>query len=211
MLTISLISQKGGTAKTTTAVNLAVEATRAGYQAVIIDLDPQCSASEWKDLRGDRLPEVAAAPVPHLSRVIKAAEGAGCQLAIIDTAGRNNDAALEAASAADLVIIPMQGTFFDLKTLEATLKVLRLSGGKRAVALITRVRTTSRKSDAERYLESKGIEVLTGALHERVEYQDSTARGLGVSESDETGKAAREFRKIWREISILLALEPRSA
>src|SRR3954462_7579086 len=53
MKVLSLICQKGGTAKTTTAINLAVEALAYGLEVVVIDLDPQVSACDWK---ADRYP-----------------------------------------------------------------------------------------------------------------------------------------------------------
>ena len=56
MKVLSLICQKGGTAKTTTAINLAVEALAYGLEVVVIDLDPQVSACDWKDIRGDEPP-----------------------------------------------------------------------------------------------------------------------------------------------------------
>jgi chromosome partitioning protein len=62
MKVISPICQKGGTAKTTTAINLAVEALAYGLEVVIIDLDPQVSACDWKDIRGEAPPVVAQPP-----------------------------------------------------------------------------------------------------------------------------------------------------
>ena len=52
MKTISIVSQKGGTGKTTFAINLAGAAETACKQVVIIDLDPQASAKAWHDRRG---------------------------------------------------------------------------------------------------------------------------------------------------------------
>ena len=48
MFTVSLVSQKGGAGKTTIAVGLAVAHELAGGCAVVVDLDPQGSASVWK-------------------------------------------------------------------------------------------------------------------------------------------------------------------
>ena len=47
MHTLAFISQKGGAGKTTLTVNTAVAFQQAGQPAVIIDLDPQASASAW--------------------------------------------------------------------------------------------------------------------------------------------------------------------
>src|SRR5580765_7894771 len=49
MKTIAILSQKGGTGKTTLALHLAVEAERSGAATLIVDLDPQASASSWSD------------------------------------------------------------------------------------------------------------------------------------------------------------------
>jgi len=64
--------------------------------SLLIDLDPQVSASNWSDLREDSEPAVIAPQVPHLERVLAQAEENARDLAIIDTAGRTNDAALAA-------------------------------------------------------------------------------------------------------------------
>jgi len=56
MKTVAILSQKGGTGKTTLALHLAVAAERRDISVAVIDLDPQASAAEWKDSRADESP-----------------------------------------------------------------------------------------------------------------------------------------------------------
>jgi chromosome partitioning protein len=212
MKVISPICQKGGTAKTTTAINLAVEALAYGLEVVIIDLDPQVSACDWKDIRGEAPPVVAATPVPHLERTLKAAADNGADLAIIDTAGRTNDAANAAARAADVILVPLQPSLIDLKTLGATLDIIRIAGNKPTRALLARVKASgTRHEDTTTWLIEQGVEVCPASLGERVTYQDAYAQGLGVSEAEPSGKAALEIKNVYLYVSSLLDLPTRRA
>jgi chromosome partitioning protein len=51
--TVAVINRKGGSGKTTTTVNTAAALAEAGHSVLVLDLDPQGSASEWLDREGD--------------------------------------------------------------------------------------------------------------------------------------------------------------
>ncbi len=71
MRTIAITNQKGGSGKTTSTVNLAATLADKGRRVLVIDLDPQASASHWLGVKdgGRALLDVLAGDQPLLSTV----------------------------------------------------------------------------------------------------------------------------------------------
>jgi chromosome partitioning protein len=207
MKTIALICQKGGTGKTTLAISLATEAIAAGLTAAIIDLDPQVSACEWSDIRKQDAPTVIDAQPARIEAVVQRARDMGVDLLIIDTAGRTEQAALAGARVADLVLVPLQPSVIDLKTIRATNDLINLAGDKPRAAVLTRVKPFgSRHAETAQWLEQQGIPVCPTTIGDRIAFQDAYAQGAGASEIDMRGKAAEEIRKVYEYASILVGL-----
>ena len=55
MKVIGVLSQKGGSGKTTISIHLAVSAAMEGKKVAIIDTDPQKSAVAWGEARDESL------------------------------------------------------------------------------------------------------------------------------------------------------------
>jgi chromosome partitioning protein len=130
MKTIAFICQKGGTGKTTLAISLATAAIADGLTVAIIDLDPQVSACEWGDIRKADAPVVIDAQPARIEAVVERAREMGIDLLLIDTAGRTEQAALAGARVADLVLVPLQPSVIDLKTIRATCDLIDLAGNR---------------------------------------------------------------------------------
>ena len=47
MHTVAVMNEKGGSGKTTTTINLAAVLAERGFRCLVVDLDPQASASLW--------------------------------------------------------------------------------------------------------------------------------------------------------------------
>jgi len=60
MMTLTLLSQKGGAGKSTLALHLASEASKNGLRVLLMDLDPQGNLLAWGRRRGELPPDVQA-------------------------------------------------------------------------------------------------------------------------------------------------------
>jgi chromosome partitioning protein len=87
MFTMSLVGQKGGTGRTTVALGLAVAVSFAGMVTAFIDVDPQATATSWKDRREAEKPAVASAQATRLKQTLETARNGGDEFVMIDTAG----------------------------------------------------------------------------------------------------------------------------
>lgn len=205
MRTISIISQKGGAGKTTLAIHLAAAGTSAGLSVLILDADPQATASQWSQWRGMTDPEVIDCASPSLlARKIAQASELGADLIVIDTPPHADIMAREACKLADLILIPCKPQAFDLSAVETTAELAK-AAGKPAFVLFMggpqRAPTTYR--DARELIEGgdglvgMGIAVAPVMLTQRAIYHHSTARGKTAIEVEPEGKAAEEIAALW--------------
>lgn len=200
MITLACLAMKGGTGKTTVAWALAVAAEHAGIPAAIVDLDPQASAATWGDRREATSPAVIGAQSPRLGPVLEAARNAGAGIAIIDTAPHASDAALAAAKAADLVLIPCCASVADLDAIGPSIDLAKVAGTT-ALAAITKATVGSTLvAEARDAIAGYAIACSPVVVHNRLDHVRAFTEGLTAQEYAPQGKAASEIDELWNWI-----------
>jgi len=205
LYTIAIVGQKGGTGKTTLAENLAVAGIKARRVVVVIDLDPQTTATNWRDRREAENPTVVSCQVARLRFVLAEARKNGVDLVILDAPGKNAEATIEASKAADLVLIPTAPVINDIETLPAFRDLLKVAGDKPALIVINDAPVQGRRHiDAEEVAKSYGFMVCPIVLFHRAAFYDCPTTGQGVQEYDPDGKAAHEVKQLYKFVSTLV-------
>lgn len=167
---ISLLNLKGGVGKTTSCIAIATAAARDGKDVIVLDADPQGSATFWADNAEDNdrpLPfEVNAANPATIKRAAKKFQGNSEKWAFIDCPpnGTILDAAQEAS---DFVIIPTGTGNADLVKTAETVRTMEANDKLYAV-LLTRVLTnTNGFKVAQENLENGSISFFDAAIRQK--------------------------------------------
>jgi chromosome partitioning protein len=213
MKRIALVQQKGGAAKTTLCVHLAVAAQLDGNKTAIIDIDPQASASfVWGTARGNQDPPVGSVIAAELRDALEAAEGEGYQVIFIDTPPHTAPAIEVVARNIGLALVPVQPSILDVAATQDTLNLLRANKVP-AVAVMTRTsaRPDEEMLETERALRALGLPLLATRIVERKVYRRALTQGQAVGEFEPGSKAAREIKKLWKEVNGLDAAKIKTA
>jgi len=196
MIVISFVTQKGGSGKTTLAINCGVVASQKGNRILILDMDAQATAEAWYQDRDDDKPQVIRLVPADLDRALRAAREKGFDVVFIDTPGRDEPGAAAAVRSSDFCVIPCRPSPADMKATPPTVETIRRLG-KRAAFVLTQAPPRSfRNREAEQGLSVLGLVCPVHIVLRNV-YQDAQGAGLGVTEYEPDGKAASEVRELW--------------
>jgi chromosome partitioning protein len=211
MITVAIVSQKGGAGKTTLAIHLAAAGAASKLVTLILDADPQATASRWGQWRGGADPEVIdCASPPLLPKKLAEAAALGAELAVIDTPPHADSMAAAACRAADILLIPCRPRAFDLDAIQTTADLVKASG-KPAFVVFTAgpPRAANLYREAADLVRSFGLEVAPVVVAERAAYHHSTGEGRTAVETDPGGKAAEEVAALWTWFSQQVGVQAR--
>ena len=208
MFTIALVCQKGGAGKTTLAVHLAIETQRRGLRTLLVDLDAQASASKILGRRGEDPPDFDTEHPGRLEESLKTAASEGYDLVVLDTAPQADQAALRAARAADLVIVPVRPTIVDMDAVQTTMDICALAK-RLPIFVLNAVAPQGREgAEARAVIVSRGGVVAAAQLGDRKAFRTAFNDGMGAQEVDPTSKAAAEITALVSELNIPTIKQP---
>lgn len=202
---ITIAQQKGGTGKTTIAVNLALTFIKIhNFKVAIIDTDPQGSLGKWYMVRNDKgysnknltFKTASLWGAQYESKILKETN----DIVIIDTPPKIESDARPAIEAADLVLIPLAPSHVDFWATEAIIEIAKKAKRK----ILTQINRANHRSkliqDTYEYI--KSIEVLSTntLLGHRQIFVSSMGEGRTVVEKQRKGKAIDEIKEITNKI-----------
>ncbi len=211
MKTLSMIAQKGGTGKTTLSIHLAVQAQLADLQVLLVDTDPQASATAWWRRRRAEAPALVQGSGEHLADILRNAKRRGYDLVVIDSAPHSSDESRISAGLSDQVYIPSRPAILDLDAIGASTELV--SDLKVAAKIVlngcpppTRLREPNIVVEARQALTVYRVPVCDVAISQRAAFSHALIDGRAVSEFDGKGKAAQEINRLWNTLKEDLSL-----
>ncbi|RXH24377.1 chromosome partitioning protein ParA [Bradyrhizobium nanningense] len=207
MYVLALVTQKGGSGKSTLSVGLAVASMQRAERVALIEADAQGTISKWKERRENPYPRVERVTDPaEIEPLIARLRAEGVWLAIIDTAATTNSLAMRVIACADLCLIPARPSPADIEAAIPTLIAIRRLNRRFAFILNQTPTRGCRLSEAATSLSSLGVLALP-FIAQRNDHQDALGTGLGVTEFAPAGKASDEIVSLWAWIAAHLAEE----
>jgi len=202
MKTWLVACSKGGVGKTTLATHLAADAAVSGLHTVLVDADPQGSATRWCERRAGFAHAVL--PVDGTRKSWQKKLPVDTQRVVIDSPAGAMAEQLDAfLDAADAVLVPIQPSALDIEAsvrfLESLGRHPRVRKGKLRVGLVgNRLKPHTNASQ-------QAVEVLRGWPFPLVaQLRDSQAyvvlTGLGKSLFDYHSAQVREHQADWQPL-----------
>ena len=210
MSVVALCGQKGGAGKTTLAISLASEWHRRGHRALLVDLDPQGTATTWADIAAEEglggpvvvgMGDSVRVQLPDLAR--------DYDVVVVDCPPRAGKRTVGALMVADLAILPCAASPADLWALSEAMDIVGQATALRPelkvrIALNQVVATSTLGKDIEAALAELTVERMRMVVRHRVEMARTLATGLGVTSARPSCLAAAEIRRWVDEVEDVL-------
>lgn len=209
----SVCNEKGGSGKTTLAINLATKLSEKG-KCLLIDLDPQQSVSAFLSYREESSKpfDFALPPSKKLKEFLESSHKSYPHI-VIDTGGRDSAEMRSAMIYSDCCIIPTIPNGLDAVVLEKMLEKLKeaqtINDKLQGVILIQKANSNpflqKTQEEFRSFVKSKlqrEVKLLNSMIFEREAYKRAILCGKGITECKESSckKAKDEFLVMFNEL-----------
>mgnify|MGYP001435631866 CR=1 FL=1 len=205
MTVIAILNSKGGCGKTTLSTNLAHSLQRRKFKVLLVDTDhAQASARDWHAAKEDNPIPLIALDRPNNFHTLTSV-ASSYDFVIIDGAAKLEDIIATAVKTADLVLIPVQPSPYDLWAASELVDLIKtrqtITDGKpKAAFVISRaIEGTKLGRDINDVLAKYELPVMQPPITQRQIYPQTAARGETVFDS-KNSDAIAELEVLTEEI-----------
>ena len=201
---IAILNQKGGVGKTTLATNIAYKLHLDKNKVILIDSDPQGSARDWHAAGNNDVP-VVGIDRPTLEKDV-AQIANQFDWVIIDGAPQLADMAISSIKCADLIIIPVQPSPYDIWASADLVDIIKQrqqinNNIPKAYFCISRkITNTTLSKEVFEALNGYGLPVMENGTSQRVVYAQTAAAGESIFSASKNMDSVNEITNIVNEI-----------
>ena len=218
---ITVFNQKGGCGKTTIAMSLAGAFGLRGYSALVVDMDPQGTASRWSSAAPEDHPFPASvmslAPMEgKMHREVKNHIDKFDAIFIDCPPAMNSAAPTSAMLVSDLALIPVVPSPADIWAAESAKKLAEAAQANneelvaRVVANMVQRSTSLAKELIELLEEDKDFPLMKSSLGSRAAFREAQILGSTVHQVPRAAAAIQEIEAMADEVLELLNLPMRN-
>lgn len=207
MFVVAVVSQKGGSGKTTLTGHLSVQASICGHGPVaIVDTDPQGSLAAWWNERETSEPVFVQTNLQDLRGHLDNLRQAGIKMVMVDTPPAITSAIHDVISVADYVVVPTKPSPHDLRAVGATVKLVQACNKPMVFVLNDASPRAKITFEAAVALSQHGT-VAPVTIHHRTIYASSMIDGRTAMELEPNGQSATEIYGLWEYLNARLNSE----